>query len=157
MFIPASTIARTTEKLDAELKKALKSKDELKVSVIRMIKASLKNKSIEKMSPLTDDDILSVLSTLAKQRREAIEQFTSAGRTDLAEKEKKELEIVQSYLPKQLSLQEIDEIIRSAIKECNASSPNDMGKVMKIVIPKTKGAADGRIVSERVKELLSKH
>jgi uncharacterized protein YqeY len=156
MSITASTIASTIEKLDAELKEALKSGDELKVSVIRMIKASLKNKSIEKMGILTDDDILSVLSSMAKQRRESIEQFASAGRTDLAEKEKKELEIVQSYLPKQLSLQEIDEIIRSAIKECNASSPGDMGKVMKIVTPKTKGTADGRVVSERVKELLSK-
>jgi uncharacterized protein YqeY len=151
-----SVPARIIEKLDAELKEALKSRDELKVSVIRMIKASLKNKSIEKMGTLTDDDILSVLSSMAKQRRESIEQFASAGRTDLAEKEKKELEIVQSYLPKQLSLQEIDEIIRSAIKECNALSPGDMGKVMKIVTPKTKGAADGRVVSERVKELLSK-
>lgn len=149
------TVANTIEKFDAELKEALKSKDDLKVSVIRMIKASLKNKSIEKMGTLTNDDILSVLSTLAKQRRESIKQFTSAGRTDLAEKEKKELEIVQSYLPKHLSLQEIDEIISSAIKECNASSPSDMGKVMKIVIPKIKGAADGRVVSERVKELLS--
>lgn len=156
MSVPVSTIASTIERLDAELKEALKSKDELKVSVIRMIKASLKNKSIEKMGILTDDDILSVLSSMAKQRRESIEQFTSAGRTDLAEKEKKELEIVQSYLPKQLSLQEIDEIIRSAIKECNASSLGDMGKVMKIVTPKTKGVADGKIVSKRVKELLSK-
>lgn len=155
MSVPASTIASTIEKLDAELKEALKSKDELKVSVIRMIKASLKNKSIEKMGTLTDDDILSVLSSMAKQRRESIEQFTSAGRADLAEKEKKELEIVQSYLPKQLSLQEIDEIIRSAIKECNASSSGDMGKVMKIVAPKTKGVADGKVVSQRVKELLS--
>ncbi len=143
------------ERLDIELREALKSRDELKVSVIRMIKASLKNKSIEKMGALTDDDVLSVLSSLAKQRRESIEQFTSAGRMDIADKEKKELEIVQTYLPKQLSPQEIDEIILAAIKECSASSTSDMGKVMKIVTPKTKGAADGKIVSQRVKELLS--
>jgi uncharacterized protein YqeY len=144
------------EQLDKELKEALKSKDELKVSVIRMIKASLKNKSIEKMSPLKADDEVSVLAYLAKQRRESIEQFTLAGRTDLAEREKKELEIIQSYLPKQLSQEEIDEIIYSAIKECHASSQSDMGKVMKIIAPKIKGVADGKIVSERVKELLSK-
>jgi uncharacterized protein YqeY len=143
------------ESFDKDLKEALKSRDELKISVIRMIKASLKNKSIEKMGTLTDDDVLSVLSSLAKQRRESIEQFSAAGRTDLAEKEKKELEIVQAYLPKQLSPQELDEIILSAIKECNAASPNDMGKVMKIIAPKTKGAADGKIVSQRVRELLS--
>lgn len=149
-------LANITERLDAELKEALKSRDDLRVSVIRMVKASLKNKSIEKMGTLTDDDTLSVLSSLAKQRRESIEQFEKAGRTDLSEKEKKELEIIQSYLPKQLSPQEIDEIILSAIKECNATSPNDMGKVMRIVTPKTKGVADGKIVSQRVKELLSK-
>jgi len=145
------------KRLDSELKEALKARDALKVSVIRMIKASLKNKAIEKMAPLTDDDTLSVLSSFAKQRRESIEQFTAAGRTDLAGKEEKELQIVQSYLPRQLSPQEIDDIIRSAISECGASSPNDMGKVMKIVSPKTKGTADGKIVSQRVKELLSSH
>lgn len=143
------------ERLDIELKEALKSRDELKVSVIRMFKASLKNKSIEKMGALTDDDILSVLSSLAKQRRESIEQFTSAGRMDIANKEKKELEILQTYLPKQLSLQEIEEIILAAIKECSASSPSDIGKVMKIVTSKTRGAADGKVISQRVKELLS--
>jgi len=145
----------TVESLDKDLREALKSKDELKTSVIRMIKASLKNKSIEKMGVLTDDDILSVLSSLAKQRRESIEQFSLAGRTDLAQREKKELEIVQTYLPKQLSLESLDEIILSAIKECSAVSPNDMGKVMKIIAPKIKGAADGKLVSQKVKELLS--
>jgi uncharacterized protein YqeY len=142
-------------RLDAELREAMKSRDELKVSVVRMIKASLKNKAIEKMSPLTDEDVLSALSSLAKQRRESIEQFAAGGRTELAEKEKKELEIIQTYLPKQLSSEELDEIIKSAINEAGASSPNDMGKVMKIATPKTKGAADGRVVSQRVKELLS--
>lgn len=142
------------ERLDAELKEALKSKDELKLSTIRMIKASLKNKSIEKMGALVDDDIISVLSSMAKQRRESIEQFSSAGRSDLAEKEKKELYIIQSYLPEQLSQNALDEIILSAIKECGASSPNDFGRVMKIIMPRIKGAADGKAVSQRVKELL---
>jgi uncharacterized protein YqeY len=140
--------------LNSALKEALKSRDELKVSVIRMIKASLKNKEIEKMGVLTDEDILSVLSTLAKQRRESIEQYSAAGRNDLAEKEQRELVIVQSYLPKQLSPDELDSIIRSAIAESNASSPNDMGKVMKVLMPKVKGVADGKLVNQRVKELL---
>jgi uncharacterized protein YqeY len=144
------------KRLDNELKGALKSKDELRLSVIRMIKASLKNKSIEKMGTLTDDDIISVLSSLAKQRKESIEQFERAGRTDLAEREKKELEIVQSYLPEQLSPEELDNVILSAIKESGASSPNDIGKVMKLVAPRTKGVADGKIVNQRVRELLSK-
>jgi uncharacterized protein YqeY len=142
------------QRLNADLKEALKSHNELKLSVVRMLKASLKNKEIEKMAPLSDEEIVSVLSSMAKQRRDSIEQFTAAGRSDLAEKETKELEIVRSYLPAQLSPEELDRIIYSAIRECNASSPGDMGKVMKIVAPLIKGTADGKIVSERVKELL---
>ncbi len=142
------------ERIDFDLKEALKSRDELKLSVIRMIKASLKNRSIEKMGALTDDDVISVLSSMVKQRRESIEQFSSAGRKDLAEKEEKELKIIQSYLPEQLSSQEIDSIIISAINESGAKSQNDIGKVMKLVIPKIKGVADGRLVNQRVKELL---
>ena len=141
--------------LNAVLKEALKSRDDLKVSVIRLIKASLKYKEIEKMSSLTDGEILSVLSTLAKQRRESIEQFFAAGRTDLVEKETKELEIIQSYLPNQLSLSELDDLIRSAISESGASTLNDLGKVMKVLMPKVKGVADGKIVNLRVKELLT--
>jgi uncharacterized protein YqeY len=140
--------------LNSALKEALKSRDELKVSVIRMMKASLKNKEIEMMGNLTDENIMSVLSTMSKQRRESIEQYTNAGRIDLAERESKELEIVQSYLPKQLSAEEIDAFIRSAISESGATSANDMGKVMKVLMPKVKGVADGKIVNQRVKELL---
>jgi hypothetical protein len=141
--------------LNAVLREALKSRDDLKVSVIRMIKASLKYKEIEKMSSLTDSEILSVLSTLAKQRRESIEQFSAAGRTDLADKETRELEIIRSYLPNQLSLSELDDLIRSAISESEASTLNDLGKVMKVLMPKVKGVADGKIVNLRVKELLT--
>jgi uncharacterized protein YqeY len=142
------------ERLTEELKEALKSKDELRVSVIRMIKASLKNKEIEKFGKLTDDDILSVLSSMCKQRKESIEQFKLAGRTDLAEKEEKELKIIRSYMPAQLTPQELDNIIISTINEAGASSPNDIGKVMKLLMPRVKGIADGKIVNERVKELL---
>jgi len=143
------------QRLDTELKEALKARDELKLSVVRMLKASLKNKAIEKTGPLTDDEVISVLSTMAKQRRESIEQFAKAGRMELVEKEKKELEILHSYMPAQLSPQEIDEIIRAAITETGASSAGDMGKVMKVVAPKTKGLADGKAVNQRVKELIS--
>ncbi len=142
------------QRLDAELKEALKSHNELKLSVVRMLKASLKNKEIEKMGPLSPEEIISVLSSMAKQRRDSIEQFAAAGRSDLAEKETRELEIVLSYLPAQLSPEELDRIIRFAIMECSASSPGDIGKVMKIVAPLTKGTADGKVVNHRVKELL---
>jgi uncharacterized protein len=140
--------------LNSALKEAMKSRDEVRVSTIRMMKASLKNKEIEKMGDLTGEDVLQVLSTLAKQRRESIEQFSGAGRTELAEKESKELEIIKSYLPKQLSPEELDELIRSAISESGAKSPNDMGKLMKVLMPKVKGAADGKVVNQRVRELL---
>ncbi|MCE5311805.1 MAG: GatB/YqeY domain-containing protein [Nitrospiraceae bacterium] len=143
------------QKLDIELKEALKARDEIKVSTLRMVKASLKNKEIEKMSPLSGDDIITVLSTLSKQRRESIEQYNAASRPDLAEKEEKELRIIQTFLPKQLSPQELDEIILAAIKESGAASPAEAGKVMKIVSPKTKGQADGKTVNNRVKELLT--
>ncbi len=143
------------QRLDAELKEALKSRNELKLSVIRMLKASLKNKEIEKMGTLSDEEIISVLSSMAKQRKDSIEQFTAAGRSDLAEKETKELEIVRSYMPSQLSPEELDRIIHAAIRECNASAPGDLGKVMKIVSPLTKGTADGKVVSQRVRELLA--
>ena len=106
------------------------------------------------MSSLTDEEVLSVLSTLAKQRRESIEQYSAAGRSDLADKESKELEIIQSYLPKQLSASELDNVIRLAISESGASSLNELGKVMKVLMPKVKGVADGKIVNQRVKELL---
>ncbi len=142
------------QRLDAELKEALKARNELKLSVLRMLKASLKNKEIEKMGPLSNEEIISVLSSMAKQRRDSIEQFSAAGRLDLAEKETKELEIVRSYLPSQLSPEELDRIICSAIRESNASAPADIGKVMKIVAPLTKGTADGKAVNQRVKELL---
>ena len=126
------------EDLNAALKEAMKSRDELKTSVIRMMKASLKNKEIEKMGTLTDEDILSALSTMAKQRRESIEQFANAGRTELAEKESRELEILQAYLPKQLSPEELDALIKNAISESGAKSAADMGKVMKVLMPNVK-------------------
>jgi hypothetical protein len=143
------------ERLDAELKEALKARNELKLSVVRMIKASLKNKSIEKGSALTDDEIISVLSTLAKQRKESIDQFTLGGRKDLADREQKELAVLLEYLPTQLSPEELDALIRSAIAECGATSAQDMGKVMKIVIQKTRGSADGKVVNQRVRDLLA--
>lgn len=143
------------QKLDIELKEALKARDEIKLSTLRMIKASLKNREIEKMSSLSGDDIITVLSTLSKQRRESIEQYIAASRPDLAEKEEKELRIIQTFLPKQLSPEELDKIILEAIKESGAASASDIGKVMKIVSPKTKGQADGKTVNNRVKEILT--
>lgn len=142
------------ERFDNDLKVALKASDSLKVSVLRMAKAALKNKQIDKGGGLSDEEIISVLSTLSKQRKESIEQFSKGGREDLAEKERQELAIIQSYMPEQLSPEELDRIIIEAIKESSAQGIKDMGKVMRLLMPRVKGAADGKIVNQRVKELL---
>jgi uncharacterized protein YqeY len=144
------------QRLDEDLKVSIKKSDRLKTSVLRMVKAAIKNKQIDKQSELTDDEIISVISSLSKQRRESIELFSKGGREDLAEKEKQELSILQSYLPNQLTPEELDLLITEVIKESSAEGIKDMGKVMRLVMPKVKGAADGKVVNQRVKELLEK-
>lgn len=144
------------QKLDDDLKRALKASDSLKVSVLRLTKAALKNKQIDKREELSDDEILSVISTLSKQRRESIELFSKGEREDLAEKERQELAILRSYLPKQLTPEELDAIIAEAIKESSAGGLKEIGKVMRLVMQRVKDAADGKIVNQRVKELLDK-
>ncbi|MEW6054352.1 MAG: GatB/YqeY domain-containing protein [Nitrospirota bacterium] len=142
------------KKIDDDLKAAMKSSDSLKVSVLRMAKAALKNRQIDKGGPLSEEDFFSVISTLSKQRKESIEQFSKGGREDLAEKERQELSILQSYLPRQLSAEEIDRIILDAIQESSAKGLKDIGKVMRIVMPRVQGTADGKVVHQRVKDLL---
>ncbi|MEW6161875.1 MAG: GatB/YqeY domain-containing protein [Nitrospirota bacterium] len=144
------------QRLDDDLKVAMKKSDSLRTSVLRMVKAAIKNKQIEKRGELFEEDIISVVSMLSKQRRESIELFSKGGREDLAEKERQELEILQSYLPRQLTPEELDRLIIEAIKESSAEGIKDMGKVMRILMPRVKGAADGRIVNQRVRELLEK-
>ncbi len=142
------------ERIEVDLKDALKRSDRLKVSVLRMIKASIKNKEIEKGSPLSDEEIISVLTSLSKQRRESIEEFRRAGREELVEKETAELSVLQSYMPEQLSEEELNDIINSAIQESGATSVRDIGKVMKIVMPRVKGRADGKVVNQKVRAIL---
>jgi len=143
-------------KIDADLKEALKNRDDIRVSVLRLIKASAKNRSIDKQSPLSDEDVQSVLSTQIKQRKESLEHYLKAGREDLVKREEREIELISSYLPEQLTPDEIDSILKDAIKEVGANSAADMGKVMKVIMPKIRGKADGRYVNERVKAFLSK-
>jgi uncharacterized protein YqeY len=140
--------------IERDFKDAFKRSDKVRVSVLRMAKAAMKNRQIEKGEELSDEDVLSVLSTMAKQRRESIEQFSRGGREELASKEKEELVIILSYMPAQMGPDEIDQIIREAISETSAQGLQDLGKVMRIVMPRTKGAADGKAVNQRVRELL---
>jgi len=144
------------QKLDDDLKGAMKASESLKVSVLRMAKAALKYRQIEKGEALSDEEVLSVLTGLSKQRRESIEQFSKGGREDLAEKERQELGILQSYLPRQLTPEELDSVILEAIRESSVQGTQDMGKVMRLIMPKVKGVADGKTVNQRLKELLEK-
>ena len=141
------------ERIDSDLKVAMKSSEKIKVSTLRMVKSSLKNLEIEK-GELSDDDVIGVLSTLAKQRRESISEFEKGGRQDLADQEREELAVILGYLPEQLSEEELTGIILETIKETGASSLKDMGRLMKSLMPRVKGRADGKLVSRKVKELL---
>lgn len=145
---------QVSEKLSDDYKEALKAGDKGRVSILRMIKAAVKNKEIEKGSSLSDDEIYAILRSFVKRAGESIEQFSKAGRTDLAEKEKEELSIMQGYLPRQLSEEEIRKLVKEVISETGASGMKDMGKVMKAVMAKTKGQADGKLVNTIVKETL---
>ena len=143
------------EQLKNDMKEAMKAKDKVKLSTIRMIMSLIKNAEIDKRGELTDEEIIGLLQKYAKQRKESIEMYEKGGRQDLVEKEKAELAIVESYLPEQLDENEIKNIVKSTIEEVGASSVKDMGKVMKAVMPKLRGRADGSVVNRIVKELLS--
>ena len=145
------------DRLTEELKEALRAGNHTKLSVIRLLKSSIKNREIEKMAPLTDEEIIDIIMTALKQRRESIEQFQKGGREDLVQKEKSELEVLQTFLPQQLSEEELVSEVQAVIREVGASSPKDMGKVMKIVMVRVRGRAEGARVSSLVKELMEAH
>ena len=144
-------------RLTEELKEALRAGNHTKLSVIRLLKSSIKNREIEKMAPLTDEEVIDIIMTALKQRRESIEQFQKGGREDLVQKEKSELEVLQTFLPQQLSEEELVSEVQAVIREVGASSPKDMGKVMKIVMVRVRGRAEGARVSSLVKELMEAH
>lgn len=143
-----------SEKIEKDLKDSLKSGDKTRVSILRMVKSAMKNKEIETGGPLKEEDVQAILRSFSKKAGESIEQYTGAGRTELADKEKAELAVIQEYLPRQLSEEEVRQIVSDAINETGAAGMKDMGKVMKAVMAKTKGQADGRIVNNLVKETL---
>jgi len=142
------------EKISADVKDALKSGDKSRLSILRMIKSSIKNKEIEKSESLTDEETSAILRSFLKRANESIEQFTIAGRTDLVEKEKEESEIIQNYLPRQLNEDQTKEIVSNAINEVGATGPGDMGKIMKAIMAKASGQIDGKLASKLVKEML---
>jgi len=161
------------EKINQDFKDAFKAKEELKVSVLRMLSSSLKNKEMEKRSKLVktgttdeavlakesqllDEEVLQTIGTEAKKRKDSIKQFQDGGRPELAAQEEKELAILSVYLPEQMGEEEVRKIIVESIKEAGASGAQDLGKVMKVLMPKVKGKADGGMVNKIVKEELEK-
>lgn len=148
----------TKKDLQEELKQSMLARDVLKTSVLRLILSALNYYEIQKGGAgyeATEEDILGVIQNQAKQRRDSIEQFKTAGRQELVDKESKELEILSVYLPEQMGEDEITKLVKEAISQTGATSMVDMGKVMGALIPKTKGKADGGLVSKIVRENLS--
>ncbi|MBI2614035.1 MAG: GatB/YqeY domain-containing protein [Candidatus Levybacteria bacterium] len=146
------------KKLQEELKQAMLSRDVLKTSVLRLLLSAINYYEIQKGGAgyeATDEDVLSVIQKEAKQRRDSIEEFKKANRSELAEKESKELEMLKVYLPQQMSEDQIREIVKETIREMGATTVAEMGKVMGSLMPKVKGKADGGIVSKIVKESLN--
>ena len=145
------------ERIQIDLTEAMKAREELRLSVLRMVKSALKNKEIEKIRPLDDAESLQVLQTLVKQRRESVEQFSRGGRTDLAEKEAREIVILESYLPAAPGEAELDGAIEAAIAETGANSPKQMGAVVKAARAHLAGKTiDGKVLSDRVRDRLSR-
>ncbi len=144
-------------RLGEDFKQSLRSGDKLRLSVIRLLTALIKNREVEKRGPLTDAEVLQAIVASCKQRQEAVEQFRRGGRQDLADKESTELEILQSYLPKPLTSEELQTMVLEAIREVQATSPKEMGKVMGVLMPRVTGRADGKMVNTLVREALSKN
>ena len=142
------------ERLDGDLKSALKAQDQMKLSTLRMLKAEIGNVAIQKGKALEDGDVLEVIQKLMKQRQESVDAFTKGNRMDLAEKEAKEKEFLKSYLPAAMGEAELKGIIEATIQELGASGPSALGSVMKAVLPKVKGRADGKLVNQLVAQLL---
>jgi uncharacterized protein YqeY len=144
------------ERIVSDMTTAMKAKDAARLSTLRMVKANIMNREIEKGSDLTDEELTKAFQSLVKQRRDSIEQYEKAGRQELADKERAEIEVIEAYLPRAATREEIEQAVAEAIKETNASSMRDMGAVMKAAQARLAGqSADGRMVSEIVKAKLS--
>ena len=145
----------TYEKIELEMKDAMKQKDSLKLSVLRMAIAAVRNTEIaKKVKKLEELDVLQVIQKMIKEHRESIAQFEKGGRPDLVEKETRELEVLQRYVPKEMGEEELKSIVKIAVQESGFTSKADAGKVMKAVMERVKGKADGKIINKIVLSLL---
>ncbi len=144
-----------TERLEAAMRDAMRARDEQRTQTLRMAMAAAHNQRIAKGRELTDDEVIDVLTRQVKQRRESIGMYRDAGRDDRAAAEETEAAILTEFLPAQLSDAEIEELVQAAIAQTGAASPSDMGRVMGVLSPQTRGRADGRAVSDTVRRLLA--
>lgn len=144
-----------SDQIMADMKQAMKDKDKIKLNTVRMIKSALMNEKIKLGHDLSADEELTVLNREKKQREESIAEFTKAKRDDLVNSTKKELAVVEKYMPKQLSKEELDDIVKKTVSDVGAKSKSDFGKVMKALMPKIKGRADGKEASALVKNHLN--
>jgi uncharacterized protein YqeY len=143
-----------SERINNDLKEAMKSKDSFRLSVIRMVKGAMQLAKPNPREELTDDDVITIISKQIKMRNDSIKEFEAAGRSDLVEQNKKEIEILNTYMPKQLSEEELTEIIDKVFEEVKPTSQKDMGLIMKNISPLVKGKADMSLVNKLVKERL---
>jgi uncharacterized protein YqeY len=143
------------DRLTEEMKGAMKARDDLKLSTIRLVRSAVKNREIEARCELDDQGVCEIIASLVKQRRESIRLFQEGGRNDLVAKEEKELALLCEFLPPQLDRAELEEAVAKVIAECDAKGSKDMGKVMKALSPHVAGRADGKLVAEVVKEKLA--
>jgi uncharacterized protein YqeY len=147
-------MATIKERISEDMKHAMKSGDKAKLAAVRNLHAAVRKKEIDDRVDLDDAGILKVISSLVKQRQDSIEQFSAAKRTDLVDKETAELQVLRSYMPEQMSNDELVKIIEAAILEAGAKSQKEMGAVMKVLMPKVSGKADGKLVNQLVRERL---
>jgi uncharacterized protein len=143
--------------LQGDLKEAMRAKDVARRSTLRLLRAAIKNAEIEVGHPLEDEEVLEVINKEAKRRREAITEYKQAGRQDLVEQEQAELAIIETYLPRQMNREEIETVVHKVIADLNAQSLADLGKVMGRLMPELKGQADGRLVHQIVRDILSEN
>jgi len=145
------------ERLTEDMKQAMKDKEagKLRLSVIRMVRANIKNVEIDSKQELSDDEVLNVVSKEVKMRRDSMEEFKKGNRLDLVESLEQEIDVLMKYLPEQLNETEVRTLVEQAVVEAKAVSPKDMGKVMAVLMPKVKGRADGKLVNTIVRELLN--
>ncbi len=143
------------DQIQKDLKEAMKAKDSVRLGTLRLVLTAIKNKEKEVKRELEEKEVLQIISNQIKQRKDSVEQYRKGGREDLASKEEQELKILQSYMPEQLSEAELEKLVMETIQEVGATTVKDLGKVMKVIMPRVAGRADGKVVNQMVRSRLS--